>query len=66
MLMKNIVLPVELDGDTVDQKFMDEVVYMLALEDKLENMPNNLSGRSTATCVAIARAFNYEACDYPC
>ena len=37
---ENIVLPVELDGDTVDQKFMDEVVYMLALEDKLENMPN--------------------------
>ena len=36
MYMKNIVLPVELDGDTVDQKFMDEVVYMLALEDKLE------------------------------
>lgn len=31
---ENIVLPVELDGDTVDQKFMDEVVYMLALEDK--------------------------------
>ena len=28
---ENIVLPVELDGDTVDQKFMDEVVYMLAL-----------------------------------
>ena len=24
----------ELDGDTVDKKFMDEVVYMLALEDK--------------------------------
>ena len=33
---ENIVLPVELDGDTVDQKFMDEVVYMLALEDKLD------------------------------
>ena len=36
--------PVELDGDPVDKTFMDEVVYMLALEDKLENMPNNLSG----------------------
>ena len=32
---ENIVLPVELDGDTVDQKFMDEVVTMLGLEDKL-------------------------------
>ena len=52
---ENIALPVELDGDTVDKKFMDEVVYMLALEDKLENMPNNLSGGQQQR-VAIARA----------
>ena len=41
---ENIVLPVELDGDTVDQKFLDETVHLLGLEDKLKNMPNNLSG----------------------
>ncbi len=41
---ENIVLPVELDGDTVDQKFLDETVHLLWLEDKLKNMPNNLSG----------------------
>ena len=41
---ENITLPVELDGDTVDQIFMDKVVRMLALDDKLKNMPNNLSG----------------------
>lgn len=41
---ENIVLPVELDGDTADQKFMNEVVRMLALEEKLKNMPNTLSG----------------------
>ena len=52
---ENIVLPVELDGDTVDQKFMDEVVRMLALGDKLNNMPNNLSGGQQQR-VAIARA----------
>ena len=40
---ENIVLPVELDGDTVDQK------------DKLKNMPNNLSGGQQQR-VAIARA----------
>ncbi len=51
----NIVLPVELDGDMVDQKFMDEVVSMLGLEDKLYNMPNNLSGGQQQR-VAIARA----------
>lgn len=52
---ENIVLPVELDGDTVDRGFMDEVVHMLALEDKLKNMPNNLSGGQQQR-VAIARA----------
>ena len=41
---ENIVLPVELDGNKVDKKFMKEVVQMLGLEDKLNNMPNNLSG----------------------
>ena len=52
---ENIVLPVELDGDTVDEKFMDEVVRLLALGDKLNNMPNNLSGGQQQR-VAIARA----------
>ena len=52
---ENIVLPVELDGDTVDKKFMDEVVKMLGLQDKLQNMPNNLSGGQQQR-VAIARA----------
>lgn len=52
---ENIVLPVELDGDTVDKRFMDEVVKMLGLEDKLQNMPNNLSGGQQQR-VAIARA----------
>ncbi|MFR5774880.1 MAG: ABC transporter ATP-binding protein, partial [Oscillospiraceae bacterium] len=49
------VLPVELDGNKVDKKFMKEVVQMLGLEDKLNNMPNNLSGGQQQR-VAIARA----------
>jgi len=52
---ENIVLPVELDGDTVDQKFLDEIVHLLGLEDKLKNVPNNLSGGQQQR-VAIARA----------
>lgn len=52
---ENIVLPVELDGDTVDQKFMEDVVELLALGDKLNSMPNNLSGGQQQR-VAIARA----------
>ena len=52
---ENIVLPVELDGDSVDKKFMQDVVRMLALEDKLNSMPINLSGGQQQR-VAIARA----------
>lgn len=52
---ENIVLPVELDGDTVDEKFMSDIVNMLGLDDKLKNMPNQLSGGQQQR-VAIARA----------
>ena len=52
---ENIVLPVELDGDTVDERFPGEVVKMLGLEDKLQNVPGNLSGGQQQR-VAIARA----------
>ncbi len=51
----NIVLPVKLDGNKVDRKFLDNIVMMLGLEDKLNNMPNNLSGGQQQR-VAIARA----------
>ena len=54
-VFENIVLPVELDGNKVDKKFMNEVVQMLGLEDKLNNMPNNLSGGQQQR-IAIARA----------
>ena len=52
---ENIVLPVGLDGAAVDQNFMDEVVHVLGLEEKLKSMPNNLSGGQQQR-VAIARA----------
>ena len=52
---ENIVLPVDLDGNKIDKKFMKEVVQILGLEDKLNNMPNNLSGGQQQR-VAIARA----------
>ena len=52
---ENIVLPVELDGDRADQQFLDEIVHMLALEDKLNQMPNKLSGGQQQRA-AIARA----------
>ena len=51
----NIDQTVELDGDTVDRKFMNEAVHLLALEDKLNSMPGSLSGGQQQR-VAIARA----------
>jgi len=52
---ENIVLPVELDGSTVDRRFMGRVVKMLGLDEKLNSMPNHLSGGQQQR-VAIARA----------
>lgn len=51
----NIVLPVELDGRTVDEAFLKEIVKVLGLEDKLQRKPNKLSGGQQQR-VAIARA----------
>lgn len=52
---ENIVLPVELDGNKVDQPFFDEIIELLGLQKKLYNLPNNLSGGQQQR-VAIARA----------
>lgn len=52
---ENIVLPVELDGDAVDKAFLNEIIQILALKEKLNNMPNSLSGGQQQR-VAIARA----------
>jgi putative ABC transport system ATP-binding protein len=52
---ENIILPVELDGEMADEKFVNEIVLLLGLENKLKNMPSNLSGGQQQR-VAIARA----------
>lgn len=52
---ENIVLPLELDGRSIDKAFVMDIVQMLGLKDKLENLPNQLSGGQQQR-VAIARA----------
>lgn len=52
---ENIIFPITLDGKTPDQQFIMEVVKLLGLEKKLDNLPNNLSGGQQQR-VAIARA----------
>ena len=52
---ENIVLPIELDGNTPDTPYVDDIIKTLGLESKLDNLPNNLSGGQQQR-VAIARA----------
>ena len=52
---ENIVLPIELDGNPVDKKYVGEVIASLGLKDKVNSMPNQLSGGQQQR-VAIARA----------
>lgn len=52
---ENIVLPIQLDGNTPDAAYVDSIIETLGLKSKLQNLPNNLSGGQQQR-VAIARA----------
>lgn len=52
---ENIVLPVQLDGNTPDKDYINSIIETLGLGSKLKNLPNNLSGGQQQR-VAIARA----------
>lgn len=52
---KNIVLPVKLDGNKVDEKYIHRITSMLGIDHKMKAYPNQLSGGQQQR-VAIARA----------
>ena len=52
---ENIVLPLQLDGKTVDNAFIGEIAEALGLKEKLNVLPNQLSGGQQQR-VEIARA----------
>ncbi len=52
---QNMILPVELDAKHVDRDYMQEIIHLLHLDQKLFHLPNNLSGGQQQR-VAIARA----------
>ena len=54
-VQEKILLPIQLDGKQPDQDFMESIVTLLGIKDKLKEMPNNLSGGQQQR-VAIARA----------
>ena len=52
---ENIVLPIGLDGRSVNKVFINELLCTLGIEEKKHNLPNTLSGGQQQR-VAIARA----------
>ena len=54
---KNIVMPVRLDGNKVDEAYIRRIAAMLGIEKKLKAYPNQLSGGQQQR-VAIARALS--------
>ena len=52
---ENIVLPIELDGNTVDEKYVRQIIGILGLKERLYALPAQLSGGQQQR-VAIARA----------
>ena len=56
---ENIVLPIELDGGYVDEKFIGELLDMLHLQEKAEALPGTLSGgQQQRLCIARALAIS--------
>lgn len=54
-IYENIVLPLRLDGATIDHMFLEEVTELLGIRDKLDRLPKTLSGGQQQRA-AIARA----------
>ena len=54
---ENIVLPIGLDGQILDEAYIRDICTTLAIEKKLHNLPNTLSGGQQQR-VAIARALS--------
>ncbi len=55
---ENVVLPMELDGEKADKKYVDEILETLQISSKKEALPNQLSGGQQQR-VAIARALAF-------
>ncbi len=52
---ENILLPVMLDGKKPDEEYLNKIIDMLGIRDRLEHLPSALSGGQQKR-IAIARA----------
>ncbi len=54
-VLENIILPLKLDNKRVDRAYIDEIIEILGLDKKRNNLPGQLSGGQQQR-VTIARA----------
>ncbi len=54
-IKENITLPLDLDKKNVDEKYLQEIINLLKLENRLKHLPNELSGGEQQR-VSIGRA----------
>ena len=54
-VLENITLPIEMDGKKPDENFIEQIIELLGLTEKVYKMPSQLSGGQQQR-VAIARA----------
>lgn len=54
-VLENITLPIEMDGKKPDESFIEQIIELLGLTEKVYKMPSQLSGGQQQR-VAIARA----------
>lgn len=52
---ENIILPISLDNKKVDEVYLNDIIKLLGIEDKINEFPSKLSGGQQQR-VAIARA----------
>lgn len=52
---ENITLPLDLDKQNVDEEYLNKIIKLLKLEDRLKHLPNELSGGEQQR-VSIGRA----------